>query len=118
MLSAMNKRPSKLDNPDIQAVIRDRIARTGKETGCWQNVCGERQFYRWKRSNQKAFRLLKDSAIREFAARVKLSSPDLLAVCVEQAEAKLRAGECKLSEISGMIRLLLDARKELNAWTE
>ena len=113
MNTETRKRPSKLDNPDIQAVIRDRIARSGKETGCFVGVCGERQFYRWKKRNQKLYRELKESALREFAARVKLSSPDLLSECVEQASIMVRAGNCKLSEIASMIKLLIEARELL-----
>ena len=115
MATDREKKKSRLDNPELQAVLRSRIASTGKESACFHGIVSERQYYRWRKANPKAWRELKDSAMREYAACIRLKNPDILSLCVETAEKKLRDGDCRLSEVASLLRLLLDARKELNA---
>lgn len=112
--AAADKAPCRLDNADIQAVLRLRIAETGNERAVYKGVCSERTFLRWKARNRKAWQAILDSGLKEFAARCRLSNPDLLAKAVSRLSQMIDNNEGKMSEIIQAIRLLLEIREDLN----
>ena len=108
-----NPAKSRLDNPDIQALLRSNIGKTGKAANCYAGVVSERQFYRWKKANRKEWQALFTAGMSDFRVRAELTNPDIVSECTSQLLEKIRNKELSARELKDVLEFFYKLRNTL-----
>ena len=104
---------SRLDNPDIQALLRSNIGKTGKAANCYAGVVSERQFFRWKKANRKEWQALFAAGMSDFRLRAELTNPDIVSECTSQLLEKIRNKELSARELKDVLEFFYKLRNTL-----
>lgn len=103
----------RLDNAELQAILRKNIASNGRVANCWQDICSERSFLRWKKARKAVFQAIFDDAMIDFRLKVELTNPDIVSECTQQLFERIRARQCTTRELQAALEFFYKLRKEL-----
>lgn len=104
---------SRLDNAECQAVLRRNIGKTGKVAHCYDGICSERQFMRWKKARRKEWQAILSAGMADFRLKLELTNPDIVSECTQQLLEKIRERALSARELKDVLEFFYKLRNSL-----
>lgn len=102
------KRVAVLSQRPIQTMVLKRIVQTGKEEGCWENICTRRNYFAWKARNLEEWGKRVNAAIKQHYNHETLADPNFKTLVIKSLYEDLKAGKLTPTEKMRLLQFLPD----------